>query len=531
MSTARFDAVVIGAGLGGLTAGALLAQAGHSVCLLERNTSLGGAASVYRTGRLTIEASLHQTADPRDPREVKHSIFKRLGLLDKITWLPVGELFTVQGGPVGAPFSLPHGFESAQAALQDRFPASRQAVAHVVGKMERLYETVSGLNAARENHSLTGLLGAVANGSPLVSGWRASVDDIFTGEFGRDEAVKFGLAANLSYYSADPARLWWLFFAVAQGGYLGSGGVYVHGGSRQLSLKLAGAIKRAGGTVLLGTGATSIEVNSEGAVTAAATSARGERLPDRIEASVVLANCSPDAISQMLPEEARRRFAGAFAGRAPSTSLFSAHFGLKVNPVQFGLGAYSVVLLPSWLTALRNYSQSAALLGASPTGKMPVLGVENYGAIEPGLDDEGPILVSVAGIDAISNWRGLSKDAEAARREAWLDAILGELDRHYPGFAGAVTEKTFVSASAMERYLGTPGGAVYGFDPVPPTRPIWAGMPHTPKTPVKGLFLASSFGGTGGYSGAMERARKPPSLPWQRCARSGLERYASDLIH
>jgi len=38
----KFDAVVVGSGLGGLAAGALLAKAGYSVCLLERNYSLGG---------------------------------------------------------------------------------------------------------------------------------------------------------------------------------------------------------------------------------------------------------------------------------------------------------------------------------------------------------------------------------------------------------------------------------------------------------------------------------------------------------
>src|SRR5262249_23549249 len=198
----------------------------------------------------------------------------------------------------------------------------------------------------RENRSLSGLLSAIAGGSPIVSGWRASLDEILTEEFGEDEAVKFGLAANLSYYSADPARLWWLFFAVAQGGYLASGGVYVHGGSRQLSIKLASAIKRAGGTVLLGTGAASIEVGGEGAAAGIVTMVRGERLPQRIEAGVILANCGPAAISRMLPDDVRSRFASAFAGREPSTSLFSAHFGLKINPAQFGLTAYSVVLLP-----------------------------------------------------------------------------------------------------------------------------------------------------------------------------------------
>jgi phytoene dehydrogenase-like protein len=295
----------------------------------------------------------------------------------------------------------------------------------------------------------------------------------------------------------------------------------VDGGSRQLSLKLAGAIKRAGGTVLLGTGAASIEVDGEGIVTGAVTAARGEKASQRIEAGVVLANCSPVMISQMLPDEARSRFSSAFAGRAPSTSLFSAHFGLKANPAQFGLKAYSIVLLPSWINTLGDYPQSAALLGASPSGKMPVLGVENYGAIESGLDGEGPILVSVTGIDAISNWRGLSKEEENARREAWLETILGELERHYPGFAGAVTEKTFVNAAAMERYLGTPDGGVYGFDPVPPKTPIWAGMPHSPKTPVKGLFLASAFGGSGGYSGAIAAGAQAAELAMAAFRRRG----------
>lgn len=159
MSTARFDAVVIGSGLGGLTAGALLAKEGYSVCLLERNTSLGGAASCYKVGTLTIEAALDQTADPRDPREVKHSILKRLDLLDKIAWLPVGDLYTVQGGPIGEPFSLPNGFEAAQQALSERFPGTKDATARVLGKMEGLYGTIANLRAAKENHSLSGLLG------------------------------------------------------------------------------------------------------------------------------------------------------------------------------------------------------------------------------------------------------------------------------------------------------------------------------------------------------------------------------------
>ena len=104
MSDKKFDAVVIGSGLGGLTAGALLASAGYSVCLLERNFSIGGAASVYKVGDLWVEASLHQTSDARNPRDVKHHILSQLGILDEIEWRPTGPLYKAQGGPLGRRF-------------------------------------------------------------------------------------------------------------------------------------------------------------------------------------------------------------------------------------------------------------------------------------------------------------------------------------------------------------------------------------------------------------------------------------------
>jgi phytoene dehydrogenase-like protein len=43
----KFDAIVIGSGLGGLTAGALCARAGLRVLVLERNDTFGGAATIY----------------------------------------------------------------------------------------------------------------------------------------------------------------------------------------------------------------------------------------------------------------------------------------------------------------------------------------------------------------------------------------------------------------------------------------------------------------------------------------------------
>ena len=142
MSENAFETVVIGSGLGGLTAGALLAKSGRKVCVIERNHSVGGAASAFKTGALTIEPALHQTADPHDPSEPKHAILIELGLLDEIEWVPVDPFFSVKGGPVGDIFDLPVGFDAAHEALGRRFPKSRDGFARLLGAMEEIHSGV-----------------------------------------------------------------------------------------------------------------------------------------------------------------------------------------------------------------------------------------------------------------------------------------------------------------------------------------------------------------------------------------------------
>ncbi len=55
----------------------------------------------------------------------------------------------------------------------------------------------------------------------------------------------------------------------------------------------------------------------------------------------------------------------------------------------------------------------------------------------------------------------------------------------------------------MRRYLNTPDGAIYGFAPEPPTGVPTLGSGRGVATSVPGLWLASSYGGVGGFSGAM----------------------------
>ena len=145
-----YDVIVIGAGLGGLTAAALLARAGRRTLVIERNVSVGGAASTYKVGDMLVEGSLHETSNPGDPIDPKHSILARIGILDAVEWVPTGAIYEVRGGPVGQPFVLPDGFAMARAALTDRFPSAKSGIAAVLGDMERITVGLGTLSRRRE---------------------------------------------------------------------------------------------------------------------------------------------------------------------------------------------------------------------------------------------------------------------------------------------------------------------------------------------------------------------------------------------
>mgnify|MGYP006272572807 FL=1 len=202
----------------------------------------------------------------------------------------------------------------------------------------------------------------------------------------------------------------------------------------------------------------------------------------------------------MLPEDQRGGFAQRYAGRPLSHSHFALYLGLREPPANVGLSRYSTFIFPDWMDSARKLPLNADLLADDPGRRMPMLGVVNYDAIDSGITAEGAYPVSVVGLDRLDNWRDLDEAADEARRARWTECIIAELDAHYPGFADAVCYKEMVTARSMQHYLNTPGGAVYGFAAVPPDDQEGFGQA---KTPVPGLYLASSYVWYGGFSGAI----------------------------
>jgi hypothetical protein len=199
----------------------------------------------------------------------------------------------------------------------------------------------------------------------------------------------------------------------------------------------------------------------------------------------------------MLPEEYHARFMAPYAQRPLSLSLWTLALGFDRKPSEFGVNSYSTWIFPDWMKSLDDLSQSGPLLGAPPSGRVPAFVIADYSFIDSGLPGP-PYFASVGGLDVIDNWEGVGADEERERKERWSDAIIEVLDREFPGLGGAVVDRSLFTARSNRDYLNTPRGAIYGFAPEPPRRYFFK-----PRTSVRGLWLASAYGGFGGYTGAI----------------------------
>ncbi|MBA2400982.1 MAG: NAD(P)/FAD-dependent oxidoreductase, partial [Bradyrhizobium sp.] len=489
---ARYDVVIVGAGLGGLTAGAILARAGRKVLVVERSNSVGGAASSYKSGELFVEGSLHETSDPHDPRDPKHDVLTRAGVIDAVKWIPSGAFYQARGGPLDSPFLMPDDFDAARDALAARFPDVRAGIDQLFVEMRRI---VAVMNRSSPSDDRSGKsresLAALIELLPEAADWPLSLSQKLDRVFGDHEAVKCALAANLSYFHDDPATLWWIYFAMAQGSYLQSGGRYVQGGSQRLSSALARAIKASGGEVLVRRIVSAIAPGDDaGSVT---HTAKDGSDPKTVACARIIGNAAPAALEPLMPADAAEQLSQGYARQTPSTSLFALTLGLAKPPREFGIAAYSTQLLPPWMKRLSDYAEGAALMAEEPGERMPPMSVVDYAAIDSGVPAP-PFVLSILGPDLLSNWDASDMDAYRDKRGRWQEAIVRYLGSIYPGLAEAVVASSFNSALSVRQYLNAPDGAVYGFAPTPPTA-IRSNPFRSPRTAVPGLYLASAYAG------------------------------------
>lgn len=498
-TTADWDAIFIGSGLGCLTAAASCARAGKRALILERLGNFGGAATIYRHGSLTMEASLHETdgATVHGP----NSVFVRLGLTDAIVPIATEYFYEARGGPLPAPIRIPHGLEAAETALEKALPGSRDALAAYFKEISHLHATLRDFEdlSARGPSVLAGMLFSGRLFEFLGDAAR-TLSQRFDAIFGDDEAAKCALGAPIAYFDDDPDKLSFAMFAGIWARYVAEGSYYFRGGSQALTMALLQTVKAEGGEARRKCTIHKILLDSrQRAAGVLYTDDRGHE--HEVRAPLIFAGAAPADVAEMLPPSARTDFLTPFKSFQPAISLFNIALGLDRPASEVGVGAYSTFIYPEELQRFGDYPGVAQVFAHAPNGKVPPYVLADYGRLETGLRKEGdPYLVALCGTDRLAWWDGLDERAEQARRAAWMDALIADADSLYPGLAAAVQHREIATARTMKTRLGTPHGEVYGFRPTPSRL---FGQRPTAATAVEGLWLSSAYTVSGGYSGAM----------------------------
>jgi len=480
-----YDAVVIGAGNGGLTGAVTLAQAGLKVLLLERHNVPGGCATSFCRGRFEFEVALHQLSGlgrPDKPGPLR-SIFGRLGILDDLTFVEIPELYRVVM-PGVLDITLPSERAELIRLLEDRFPAEKQNMGRFFDLLYRFAGEVFGAhyfndpNVSREKYPLL-----------YEYAFRSAADVL--DEFFDDPVLKATLSVYWGYIGVPPGHMAFAWLAILFMAYLEFKPFHLQGGSQALSNALFSRFLALGGTARLNCGAARIELK-DGAVTAVVLD-DGER----VGARYVLSNASPVTVfGRMIgPDQAPAGVFESLKRVEIGHSGFVIFMGLDCEPADIGLGAATNFLLSH--TDLRDRPlREMREMGLGT--ELKVLSCHDFA--DPSFSPSGACQLGLVTLKYAEPWMRVPPTQYFRVKNACAEAMLAQADQVCPGLRDHIEEIEVATPLTHMRYLGHPAGAIYGF-----TRYLKDGPFTAPSPPdqVKGLYFSGGWSGDHGFQGSL----------------------------
>lgn len=507
-NTSHWDAIVVGAGLGGMSCAAHLCALGKRTLLLERHSIMGGSSHVFRRGKeWQFECGVHYQGDC-GPGGLLPTMMRGLGLEGKVEWVPMEQDgFDTIIGP-GLEFKVPVGWDNYLESLLATFPGEEKGLRYYVKVLRRIGE---GMDRSTEVSSASGLLRMLRRAG-WASPWMLAPHAALLVACRLKPSTMLALSVEDGALVTLPQQLPVVMVAGFLRDYVEGGSWFPKGGGQIYSAAFAEVIQTHGGSIRTQAEVTSIDVEA-GRVTGV-TLVDGERLtaPVVVAAGDIKRSYRDLVGYDKLPRSLSRRC----ENWKMSNPLINAYFGIEIDIQNTPNTNYFSI--PNWddTTSLLNLHKRSTARTTKAAGRDPVEWAQDFARNVPGFvhcatrrDPTNPfsappghaaieVQTIAPAVPELWGYAGHDTSKNRYRREAQYQEIkeiitAGMLDRveqAFPGAASKVKWAELGTPATQERFTHTSDGSAFGIEPN--YKQIGPFFRPKSTTAIKGLFLAGA---------------------------------------
>jgi phytoene dehydrogenase-like protein len=478
--TQKYDAIVIGAGLGGLAAATTLAHHGLSVLLLERHNVPGGYATSFVRGRYEFEIALHELSGigpPERPGNVYRAL-EYLGMTDKVEFLHLPNLYRAVFPDLD--ITLPAGREEFESRLAEAFP-------HEAGGIRRFLKRVFDfgrehamfLRRRRKVHPATVPFRFPNLVRYLPTTWGQVLNrDV------KDPAARAVLSQYWGYVGLPPSQISFVYMANTLAAYVRRGAAFPRGRSQALSSAFFARFEELGGEARMNCGVQHI-TTANGRVTGVITDQEEEILADWIVSNAdPIATCRDMIGLAQIPSS----FFTQLQSSEVAASTINVYLGVACPPQDLDLTEHEIFVNAGY-DFDRHFEQMKAI--APPEAIVTTC----YNAVYPDISPPGTSIVVLTALAYGEPWSQVPPGEYVDTKNRIADTMIDLAEQVAPGLREHAEVVEVSTPLTNMRYASTLGGSIYGFSQPPRDHMLWR-MGY--KGPLEGLYFVGAWTQPGG---------------------------------